>query len=57
MNVNAPPVSAVFLLLIAIVLIVAIANKPSGHQRAAIDAVQICSLSSQSNCSLFRLRS
>ena len=57
MNVNTPPVSAVFLVLIAVVLAVAIANAPSGHQRAAIDVVQICSLSSQSNCSLFRLRS
>ena len=57
MNANTPPVSALFVVLIAIVLAIAVTNAPQGHKRPGVDAVQICGLSSQSNCSLFRLRS
>jgi hypothetical protein len=57
MNANTPPVSALFAILLAMVLVVAVTNAPQGHKRPGVDAVQICSLSSQSNCSLFRLRS
>ncbi len=57
MNANTPPVSALFVVLIAIVLAVAVSNAPRSPERSGVDAVQICSLLSQSNCSLFRLRS
>jgi hypothetical protein len=56
MNANIPPVSAVFVVLVAIVLAVAITNARAGHRHSTVDAVQICSVTAASNCVPFRFR-